>query len=171
MSNILNVEIKARCQDPSFIRNYLKNHDAFFKGLDHQIDTYFNCSRGRLKLRSGNIENSLIFYKRSDQAGPKTSDISLTKLFKDSDLGDTLAQALGVKVIVDKKREIYFIKNVKFHIDEVKGLGSFVEVEAIDEKGDIGLEKLNEQCFFYLKEFKINDSDLITNSYSDLINE
>ncbi|HFD33211.1 MAG TPA: CYTH domain-containing protein, partial [Gammaproteobacteria bacterium] len=54
----------------------------------------------------------------------------------------TLTAALGIFKIVDKQRRIYFIGNVKFHIDEVKGLGSFVEIEAIDEDGNIGLEKL-----------------------------
>ena len=171
MSKILNVEIKARSQNIDEIRSYLKAQDAFFKGLDHQVDTYFNCDNGRLKLRAGNIENSLIFYQRSDQAGPKASNISLTRLPKDSDLLDTLTKALGIKVVVDKKREIYFIDNVKFHIDEVKSLGSFVEIEAIDESGDIGEDKLSEQCAFYLQAFKIKESDLIKNSYSDLINE
>ncbi len=66
-------------------------------------------------------------------------------------------------------REIYFIENVKFHLDEVKGLGTFVEIEAIDSDGSIGKEKLLEQCNFYLQAFEIKDEDLLEKSYSDMV--
>lgn len=69
----LNVEIKARCRNPEFIRNYLRSKNAKFTGVDKQTDTYFEVSAGRLKLREGNIENNLIFYNRNNQAGPKCS--------------------------------------------------------------------------------------------------
>ena len=48
-------------------------------------------------------------------------------------LKEILIAAIGKKVVVDKQRQIYFIDNVKFHIDTVKGLGSFMEIEAIDK--------------------------------------
>ncbi len=70
---------------------------------------------------------------------------------------------------VDKKRNIAFIDNVKFHIDEVKGLGSFMEIEAIDIDGSIGLNKLQDQCAFYLEKLAIKEEDLIEISYSDLL--
>lgn len=164
-----NIEIKARCADTERIRKILKSLNARFIGEDHQIDTYFNVPKGRLKLRQGNIENSLIFYRRADSAAPKQSDIVLLKTEPDSGLKDMLTKALGAKVIVDKKREIYFIDNVKFHIDAVKGLGKFVEIEAIDENGDVGREKLLKQCLHYLNTFGIKEVDLIPNSYSDLL--
>ena len=71
--------------------------------------------------------------------------------------------------VVDKKREIYFIDNVKFHIDKVKGLGNFIEIEAIDKTGKIGKKKLLEQCNYYIKLFGIKNTDLLSNSYSDLL--
>ncbi len=77
----------------------------------------------------------------------------------------------GVKVIVKKKREIYYINNVKFHIDEVPGLGSFVEIEAGNILADLTQEQLKEQCDFYLKEFMIKPEDLIEVSYSDMLLE
>jgi predicted adenylyl cyclase CyaB len=84
-------------------------------------------------------------------------------------LKEILMSALNVKVIVKKKREIYFIGNVKFHIDEVDGLGSFVEIEAIDKTGNIGDAKLMQQCKFYMAEFNIEEKDLVRLSYSDLL--
>ena len=71
--------------------------------------------------------------------------------------------------VVDKKREIYFIKNVKFHIDTVVGLGEFIEIEAIDMDGSIGKDKLDSQCKEYIKLLNIMDKDLISDSYGDLI--
>lgn len=167
----LNVEIKARCANADAIRAILKSRHADAKGTDHQIDTYFNVPKGRLKLREGNIENALIFYERPDQAGPKQSNIVLHETTPDSDLKAVLTAALGVKVVVDKQREISFIDNVKFHLDTVAGLGSFVEIEAIDADGSIGRARLLAQCQEYLALFGIKDADLVEGSYSDLLLE
>ncbi len=165
-----NIEIKARCVDPSFIRNYLQNQNSIFKGVDEQTDTYFNVSNGRLKLRQGVIENSLIFYKRENIAGPKLSEVLLYKVNENSDLlKNALTHANGIKVSVTKKREIYFIDNVKFHIDEVVGLGSFVEIEAIDSDGSMGIDFIRMQCDHYLQKLKISNEDLLTESYSDML--
>ncbi len=169
MSKILNVEMKAKCHQPDKIHEYLRSKGAIDKGVDHQIDRYFDVERGRLKLRSGNIENSLIYYERENLEGPKSSLIELYKTMDPKSLSEVLDKVLPLKVVVDKKRHIYFIENVKFHVDEVEQLGSFVEIEAIDEDGIIGLEKLNQQCSYYLKELEIKDADLINVSYSDMI--
>ncbi len=165
----LNIEIKAKCPEKELIRNILKSLNAKFVGLDHQIDTYFNIQTGRLKLREGNIENSLIYYDREDKPGPKESNIILFKTEPNSALKKILIKTIGIKIIVDKEREIYFIENVKFHIDDVKNLGSFVEIEAIDQTGTIGRKKLLEQCQNYLDLFKIDKNNLVSKSYSDLI--
>jgi adenylate cyclase, class 2 len=166
---ILNVEIKAKCDNSQLIKNILKEKNALFKGEDHQIDTYFNVQAGRLKLRQGNIENSLIFYRREDMAGPKDSFVRLALLEETKNLLEVLTASNGVKVVVDKTREIYFIENVKFHIDNVKGLGSFVEIEAIDKTGDIGRDRLLQQCEEYLNLFKVANEDLLSHSYSDML--
>lgn len=165
----LNIEIKAKCSDQDSIRSILKSLNARFVGTDHQIDTYFNAKNGRLKLREGNIENALIHYAREDKGGPKESKVTLLKTKPDSWLKEILAKALGVKAVVDKKREIYFIGNVKFHLDDVACLGTFVEIEAIDENGRIGREKLLAQCRHYLDLFKIGETDLVPTSYSDML--
>jgi len=168
MSHI-NIEIKARCTNHEKIRAILTSLNADYKGIDHQIDTYFNVNHGRLKLREGNIENALVYYERENVEGPKQSDIILYTTESGSMLKPALTHSCGVLTIVDKKREIYFIENVKFHIDTVKDLGTFVEIEAIDEEGNIGKEKLLEQCNHYLTLFGIPETDLVSGSYSDLL--
>ena len=165
----VNIEIKARCANQEKIREILKAHQADFKGFDHQVDTYFKVNIGRLKLREGDIENHLIFYERENKEGPKQSNVILSKTEPGSSLKESLTKALGVLAVVDKQREIYFIENVKFHLDNVKSLGTFVEIEAIDKTGNIGKEKLLEQCHHYLQLFGIKESDLLKDSYSDEI--
>jgi len=165
----INIEIKAKCNDHKKVRDFLVARHADFKGTDHQIDTYFKVYNGRLKLREGTIENFLIFYEREDKGGPKQSDIILFSSDPKSSLKEMLVRSLGILVTVDKSREIYFIDNVKFHIDTVKDLGTFMEIEAIDSDGNIGREKLLKQCNQYLSEFGIKDDDLISVSYSDLL--
>ena len=169
--NRINIEIKARCENPEFIRAILKSKNADFKGKDHQVDTYFNVANGRLKLREGTIENNLIHYNRPNITGPKLSNFSLYKTESNSPLKPLLINALGLKIVVDKQREIYYIENIKFHIDEVIGLGNFVEIEAegIEKEGET--ERLFQQCNEYLKLFKIEESALINNSYSDMLIE
>jgi len=167
----LNVEIKARTDKHESIKRMLMEHNARFVGLDHQVDTYFNLSeeRGRLKLREGNIENSLIHYKRNNQSGPKRSEVTLYHPEPGTSLKTILSDTLGVFKIVDKERQIFFIENVKFHLDQVKGLGSFVEIEAIDMEGSLGEARLKEQCEFYMKLFEIKENDLLESSYSDMV--
>ncbi len=167
----LNVEIKARCPHPDHVRRVLQDRCATFIGQDHQIDTYFNVLQGRLKLRQGQIEYALIHYDRPNQAGPKSSAVTLYHPKPDPALLDVLTRALGVRVVVDKQREIYFLDHVKFHLDMVQGLGSFVEIEAIDTTGQIGYQTLLRQCREYMALFAIQEQDLIDLSYSDMLSE
>ena len=167
----LNIEIKARCADPDFMRKYLLDHKAEFRGTDEQTDTYFNVPHGRLKLREGKIENNLIYYERSNQAGPKGSAFNLVKVEDASGLKEVLAKSVGVKVVVKKLREIYYIGNVKFHIDQVPGLGSFMEIEAGNILADLSEDQLKQQCDHYMKELGVQSTDLVDRSYSDMLLE
>lgn len=165
----LNVEIKAYTQNHAFLRETLRAHQADFRGTDHQVDTYFHVPSGRMKLREGNIEHSLIYYERTDQAGPKASHVHLYKPEPDPALKALLLAGLGVWKIVDKQREIYFVENVKFHLDTVQGLGTFVEIEAIDFSGDLGHDFLQKQCETWMEKLHIQENELLTHSYSDLV--
>ena len=168
---ITNFEFKAKSLNQDKQEKALSELGPRFIGEDHQTDTYFNVPFGRLKLRQGNIENSLIFYERENTAAAKQSNILLYKHEANETLKEILIKVHGIKVIVDKKRRIYFIDNVKFHFDTVKDLGSYIEVEAIDSTGDIGIETLKQQCRKYSSLFGIEEPDYISESYSDLIME
>jgi adenylate cyclase class IV len=122
-----------------------------------------------LKLREGNIENYLVYYERNNQAGPKQSDVILFPNPPGSTLKEILTRAYGELITVDKYREIYFIDNVKFHLDTIYELGQFVEIEAIDKQGNIEKDILHEQCKKYTTLFGITEGELVSESYSDLL--
>ncbi len=164
-----NFEFKAKVESLENYEHLLLTLNPIFKGLDHQIDTYFNVSKGRLKLREGNIENALINYDRLDFHEAKQSDIILYQHEPNKALKTILEMQLGVKIIVDKRRKIYFIDNVKFHFDEVIGLGNFIEVEAIDKSESFTIDYLKQQCDYYFNFFNLDKSNLQNKSYSDLL--
>lgn len=165
---ITNFEWKARRSDVESLEKKLLTLSPKFVGEDHQVDTYFSVEKGRLKLREGNIENSLIYYERNNVADSKQSNVLLYTFQPDASLKEILLKIHGVKVIVDKTRRIYFIDNVKIHFDVVENLGTFVEVEAIS-KGDFTIEKLKDQCKYFADFFEIQNSDYESGSYSDLM--
>lgn len=167
--SILNIEFKAKSNDVEAAEKILLQHNPRFIGEDHQVDTYFNVATGRLKLREGNIENALIHYERENTAGSKSSQVLLYQHRADENLKAILVKSLGIKAVVDKKRKIYFIENVKFHFDTVQNLGTFIEVEAIDADGSIGKEKLQQQCDEYAAIFGIKQEDFMAVSYSDML--
>jgi adenylate cyclase, class 2 len=166
-----NIEIKARCsvEKQNRIREILKDYDAEYKGKDNQLDIYFKVDEGRLKIRRGDIENALIFYKRENKRNAKESDIELYLLQENSSLERMIWRNHNVLVQVDKSREIYFIDNVKFHLDNVRKLGTFVEIEAISKEDKIPKERLQRQCDYYKILFGISEGELNDCSYSDLL--
>ena len=168
----LNIEIKARVSGHGSIRTFLLRHGADFRGTDRQVDTYFTVSNGRLKIREGTIESCIVHYSRPDEHGPKRCDYLIEK-YDPGDpalarLKELLTASLGVLAVVDKQREIYFIDNVKFHLDTVDGLGEFFEIEAIGSSGR-GEEALRRQCEDYLTWLGIPGDNLIHSSYSDMV--
>ena len=164
---VLNFEFKARLKDEPRVREALKRLGARFVGPDHQIDTYFRVPSGRLKVREGRIENALIFYRRSNLRRPRQAAVEMMLLPRRNSLRAILARALGTLTVVDKRREIYFVKNVKIHLDRVRRLGKFLEVEAISHVGDV--KKIRSQARQFQKLFGITLKDIVAESYSDLI--
>ncbi len=165
---MIDVEIKAKCENHDFIRSTLQDKGAYYKGIDHQTDVYFKVQNGRLKLRKGNIEGALVYYERENIKGIKTSSYSLYESKEPEILETILKSSLGVLVEVVKRREMYYIDNIKFNIDIVQGLGNFIEIEAITENSD-DIEDLTKLVENYLLEFKIREEDIQSLSYSDLL--
>ncbi|MGI8721597.1 MAG: class IV adenylate cyclase [Geodermatophilaceae bacterium] len=167
----LNVEFKARTAEPEQVLARLRQLGAHLQGVDAQSDVYYRSAQGRLKLRRGNIENSLIYYQRQDQANAKRSDVNVADLPADRAIDEVLDAALDRDVVVSKQRHILWLDNVKFHVDQVAELGAFLEVEAIDRDGTLGEEHLLTQCDHYRHLLGVRDQDLEARSYSDLLRD
>ena len=165
----LNFEFKARCPEPDRVRDVLRRMNAEPAGIDQQTDTYFNVSSGRLKLRAGNVEQNLIYYNRGDSASPKRSDVWLAPCPEPGPLLDVLSNALGVRVVVEKRREIYFHRGTKIHLDDVPGLGIFVEVEVIADSAAADTKKMRAECDDWMRRLGVQEDDLVSASYSDMI--
>ncbi len=164
-----NIELKARLRDLNAAREVAQQLATEYLGVQWQTDTYFNCTQGRLKLRE--IEGrtaQLISYSRPDESASKASDYLLVDVTIPARLKLRAASALGILAIVEKRREIFLHHNVRIHLDEVTGLGTFLEFESVlnpeidDVAGRAQVAKLQ-------LVFGIADSDLIAESYSDML--
>jgi predicted adenylyl cyclase CyaB len=162
-----NFEFKARLRDEERVRAALKQVRARLVGTDHQVDTYFRVPSGRLKVREGRIENALIYYQRSDTPRARRAEVDMMLLPRRNSARTILTGALGVLAAVAKRREIYFVRNVKIHLDRVRRLGKFVEVEAMSRTGK--LKRIRAQARSFQKLFGIRPSDIVGKSYLDLI--
>ena len=125
-----NIEIKARVRDFEALRASAESLSDTSCEVIPQEDTFFNTERGRLKLRIlAPDRGQLIYYERPDQDGPKRSDYHLAESRDPENLKATLALALGVRGVVKKTRYLYMVGQTRIHVDDVAGLGHFMELE------------------------------------------
>ncbi|KRT80884.1 hypothetical protein AMK59_5200 [Oryctes borbonicus] len=127
-----NIEIKAKVKDIEQLRRKAKNLSQSQGTIIKQDDTFYKSSKGRLKLRK--VENGsaeLIFYDRPDSKGPKLSSYEKSFIPVDNvaDINAVLSMALDTDGIVRKTRNLFLIDQTRVHIDQVEGLGDFMELE------------------------------------------
>jgi len=160
-----NVELKAVDPDPARTLARALASGASDEGVIVQRDTYFRVASGRLKLREEEPgEAHLIAYARPDDADVRVSSYRVVPA-PDGTLA-ALSETLGVDVVVEKRRHLLLWETVRIHLDEVTGLGSFVELEAVAE-GDSDLSREREQVAHLRDELGIGE--LREGSYADAI--
>ena len=161
-----NIEIKARLPSLEAAHAIARS----LGGAPHvlrQRDTYFCAATGRLKLRElddGTVQ--LIAYRRANEAGPRPSDYQICPLPDAEPLKTVLREALGVQVQVTKTRTLYFVGPVRIHLDQVDGLGAFLEFEDVltsPEQDDGG------RVAALMRQFGIGPDQLVQGSYADLL--
>jgi adenylate cyclase class 2 len=164
-----NLELKARQAHLAAARAAALGLGARPAGIEEQTDTYFRVPNGRLKLREiAGQPAVLIFYERPDERLARLSTYRLIPAPQPDLLREALTAALGVRGVVRKRREILLWHNVRIHLDEVAGLGTFVEFEAVLGPGDdeqtaaARLEQLGTAL-------QINAADRLGTSYADLL--
>lgn len=125
----LNLELKIKTPSHSSIIKKMKMLDYKFIGELKQKDVYYKIKKGLLKLRIENGEFTLIKYMR-DEKGKRWSNYYLLKLTGDNP-EKYLSTILRIDSVVEKKRKLFMYKNTRIHLDKVKGLGNFLELESV----------------------------------------
>lgn len=166
-----NIELKARCPNLDEVRAKAKAFGASFTETLNQTDTFFFCRSGRLKLREINgTKAELIAYHRGDQVETRASEYTIVPVADPQVVKQALGKTLGIKQTVSKIRELWMWRNVRIHLDQVKGLGSFLEFEAV-----VSPEHDEETSKRHVAELRaalaIQSHQLIGVSYADLLGQ
>jgi len=164
-----NVEIKARLTDPDRIRSVAEEIADSDPVLIDQVDTFFNCVQGRLKLRKlDESHGELIHYNRADTREPAGCEYAILKTAEPDRLGEMLGEALGVRGTVRKKRTLYMHGQTRIHLDDVEGLGEFLELEIVLSDTQ-SIEEGTTIAASLMETFGISDEDLLNTAYIDMI--
>ena len=170
MEEKLNVEVKARVADLAEVRKKLLELGAEEVGTFLQVDTYFRTAKGRLKLREvgGLGEAELIYYERGDEPGPRPCRASIARTPKP--LVEVLKKALPIRSVVRKTRSIFRIGPTEVHLDEVEGLGTFLELEVKTGPG-LSPEEALKIARELLVKLGLREEDLVPYSYGDIMSK
>jgi predicted adenylyl cyclase CyaB len=164
-----NIEIKARARDFAAIRSRAEALSDTPVQVILQEDTFFHTPGGRLKLRQlGPDRAQLVYYERPDEDGPKRSNYHIFETSDPENLKKTLSMALGVRGVVRKTRFLYLVGQTRVHLDEVEGLGQFIELEVVlrPEQTDAEGQTIAEDLMTRLG---VSQDDLLKGAYMDLI--
>lgn len=160
-----NLEIKVILSSHKEVKEILHKNKIPFEELLSQKDIYYKSDKGLLKLRIENDKQTLIFYDRDEKSKKRWSDYHLLEI-ENTDANKYLKRFLEVLKIVKKKRELYLYKNTRIHLDYVKGLGCFLELETRVVKG---LKDAEKRFTFMMDLLKLRDEKEIRASYKDLL--
>ena len=124
-----NLELKIKVESHTQLLKLLKGMNAKNEGVLLQKDIYYKVKEGLLKLRVEGGTYTLIKYLR-DEKGRRWSNYELLKL-TGKNPEKYLSDILEVTAVVEKKRKLYLYDNTRIHLDEVKNLGKFLELETL----------------------------------------
>ncbi|MCA9120168.1 MAG: class IV adenylate cyclase [Planctomycetaceae bacterium] len=164
-----NIELKARLLSFEAAEKIAKAIAEVRLPDQHQIDTYFHCSEGRLKLREIIGQRAeLIAYCRANENGPKASKYFVLPVSSPDRFKEALTTTLGIRSCVEKHRQIYLHQNVRIHLDRVSKLGDFLEFEAV--LSDEHLEPDSRRLVEDLRDrFELSEGQLLRASYGEMI--
>jgi homotetrameric cytidine deaminase len=164
-----NVELKALDPDPARTLERALALGAEDRGVIVQRDTYFHVREGRLKLREEEPgEAHLIAYSRPNAAEVRVSSYRVVPVPDPKGMRAVLVETNGVDVVVEKRRRLLLWETVRIHLDEVLGLGAFLELEAVAEP-DSDLARERRQVSQLREALHIGDDALREGSYADAV--
>jgi predicted adenylyl cyclase CyaB len=164
-----NIEIKARIAG---VQALLPRARALADGPEQPIeqdDTFFTVPNGRLKLRQfadGSAE--LIHYQRPDTGGPRASDYVRVSVADPAALREALARGLGVLGRVRKQRLLLMAGATRIHLDQVEGLGDFLELEVVLEAGQTDTQGVS-MAAALMRDLGLDGEPQLAGAYLDLL--
>jgi predicted adenylyl cyclase CyaB len=171
-----NVETKVRCDDLDAVAERARVAGGRYEGRLDQVDTYFGIEDGsRLKLREQTHHTTdgravasaeLIRYERPDVESARVSEYTRVPVADGPAARQELAARHGVRGTVVKRRELWLLDATRVHLDEVEGLGTFVELETIFESPSEAAARVEHGRVLDL--LAISADGAIAGSYADL---
>ena len=140
-----------------------------YAGCLKQKDTYYLVGVSRLKVREETNQTHVIYYKRANTEQSKDSRYFIVSVPKSVTgvVKTVFKSVFGSKKVVEKQRDLYVHENTRIHLDSVKNLGEFLELETVvgDERKYADYTKEHEDVINMLG---LNLYPKIAMSYSDL---
>jgi adenylate cyclase, class 2 len=127
-----NIELKATDPTPARSIEACQALNAEDRGTIWQRDSYFDVPFGGLKLREEDPGRPhLVQFERAEEPQQRESRYRIIEVEDAHTLLAALTTAIGLKVVVTKRRHLFLWKDVRIHLDTVEHLGSFIELEAV----------------------------------------
>jgi len=160
-----NLELKLQIENLQHMIEKAEQIGAKFVKVLNQKDIYYKYDAGLLKLRIQNCEAELIKYNRDESGEERWSEYYVLKIC-DSNPEEFFNKLFQTEVSVEKKRNLFLYKNTRIHIDEVKNLGHFIELETVVAGDDKNSKKEFDEV---VSKLKLNLNFQIRKSYRDLL--
>lgn len=176
---MVEVELKVEVKDSQRVERLLESLGARFEGQEQQLDIYYSAPhrdfkitdealRLRRSFHSSRTEECYLTYK-----GPKLDALSksreeLNVMIEGWEEAQSLLQSLGFIEVgrVSKLRRGYRLTDFVLSLDQVEGLGNFLEVET---RAEGSYDQILEQAFELLKKLGLDQHEVIRESYLELL--
>ncbi len=157
--------LKSQVEDLARLEEILIKSGSKFIGSDKQKDTYFETDRGKLKLRQGTLENLITHYERIEEDGIERTLVFRYDLNPTADAIQILFSDHKVIGVIEKERKIFYVGDVKVHLDTLPDKRMFVELEAIDRTDLVDAAVLRDKCGAVKEMLGIKDQHLVKTGY------
>jgi predicted adenylyl cyclase CyaB len=163
----INLELKIKIDSFESLIEKLKFINAKRDSILLQKDIYYKIPTGLIKLRTESGTKTLIYYNRDEISKNRWSDFNLLKI-DDENAEEFLNKLFEIEQVVEKERQLFWFNNTRIHLDKVKELGNFLELETLMIDGKADAEKRFDEMVNLLN---LDLSKQIKKSYKNLISE
>jgi len=178
VETLIEVEIKVKIDDLEKVAQALHKLNAVFIAENLEVDAYFqhparDFAETDEALRIRAVKNNYqLTYK-----GPKLDTKSKTRLeltisISDGNIGKKIFEYLGFKPVMEikKKRRIYQIGSVYVMLDNVEGLGTFIELET-EVSNEKEISEKREDLIKLMVKLGISEDRFERRSYLELMRD